>query len=183
MLNTLANHGFFPRDGRNITKTNAIDGLKGGLNFNASLGALMWGQSIFANPEPNATFFTLEHLNVHNVLEHDASLTRTDASFGNNHVFNETVYNASRQWWTDETVTANQLAHSKLFRQIESRASNPDYTFSASTEEFSLGEVAAPIIAFGDMVAGTVDRAFMDYFFGQCMVLHGDERKLIVIRE
>ncbi|KAH4153790.1 hypothetical protein HBI81_217960 [Parastagonospora nodorum] len=165
MLNTLANHGFLPHDGRNITKANAIAGLNGGLNFNGSLGALMWEQAIFANPEPNATFFTLEHLNVHNVLEHDASLTRTDAYFGNNHVFNETVYNASRQWWTDETVTAEQLAHSKLFRQIESRASNPCYKFTASTEEFSLGEVAAPIIAFGDMGAGTVDRALMEYFF------------------
>jgi hypothetical protein len=167
MLNTLADHGFLPRDGRNITKANAIAGLNGGLNFNASLCGLMWEQAIIANPEPNATFFTLEHLNVHNVLEHDASLTRADAFFGNNHIFNETVYNASRQWWTEETVTAKQLAHSKLFRQPESRASNPNYTFSASTEEFSLGEVAAPIIAFGDMAAGTVDRSLMQYFFGQ----------------
>jgi len=163
MLNILTNHGFLPGDGHNITKANVIAGLKVGLNSNRSLGALMWEQVIFANPEPNPTFFTLEHLNVHNVLEHDASLTRTDAYFGNNDIFNETVYNASRQWWTDETVTAKHLAHSKLFRQIESRASNPDYTFSASTEDFSLGEVAAPIIAFGDMGAGTVDRALMDY--------------------
>jgi hypothetical protein len=167
MLSTLADHGFLPRDGRNITKANAIAGLNGGLNFNASLCGLMWEQAIIANPKPNATFFTLEHLNVHNVLEHDASLTRADAFFGNNHIFNETVYNASRQWWTEETVTVKQLAHSKLFRQLESRASNLSYTFSASTEEFSLGEVAAPIIAFGDMTAGTVERSLMQYFFGQ----------------
>jgi hypothetical protein len=168
MLNTLANHGFLPHDGRNITQVNAINGLKSGLNFDGELGALMWKQAIIANPEPNATSFTLEHLNVHNVLEHDGSLTRTDAFFGNNRVFNETAYNASRQWWTDETVTAKQLAHSKIFRQIQSRASNPDYAFSALTEEFSLGEIAAPIIAFGDMVTGTVDRALMEYFFGEC---------------
>ncbi|KAI4906599.1 hypothetical protein J4E90_010493 [Alternaria incomplexa] len=165
MLNTLANHGFLPRDGRNFTQENVVKGLKDGLNFNASLGALMWQQAIIANPEPNATFFTLEQLNVHNVLEHDASLTRTDAAFGNNHVFNETVYNVSKQWWTEEVVTAKMLANSKIFRQLESRATNPNYTFTASTEEFSLGEVAAPIIAFGSLEEGTVNRTLMEYFF------------------
>jgi len=167
MLNTLANHGFLPRDGRNFTQENVVKGLKDGLNFNGSLGALMWQQAIIANPKPNATFFTLEQLNVHNVLEHDASLTRTDAAFGNNHVFNETVYNTSRKWWTDETVTPEMLANSKIFRQLESRATNPNYTFTASTEEFSLGEVSAPIIAFGSLEDGTVNRTLMEYFFGK----------------
>ncbi|KAI4937562.1 uncharacterized protein J4E92_002293 [Alternaria infectoria] len=162
-----SNHGFLPRDGRNFTQENVVKGLKDGLNFNASLGALMWQQAIIANPEPNATFFTLEQLNVHNVLEHDASLTRTDAAFGNNHVFNETVYNVSKQWWTEEVVTAKMLANSKIFRQLESRATNPNYTFTASTEEFSLGEVAAPIIAFGSLEEGTVNRTLMEYFFGE----------------
>lgn len=59
MMNTLANHGFLPRDGRNITKDNAILGLSEGLNFDSGLASLMWDQAIIANPEPNATFFTL----------------------------------------------------------------------------------------------------------------------------
>ena len=165
MLNTLTNHGFLPRDGRNLTKVNVVAGLKEGLNFNASLGELMWEQAIIANPGPNATFFTLEMLNVHGVLEHDASLSRADAYFGNNHVFNETVFNQSRKWWTDETITAKQLAHSKIYRQLESRATNPNYTFTASVEEFSLGEISAPIIAFGDLATGNVSRSLVEYFF------------------
>lgn len=48
-----------------------------------------------------------------------------------------------------------------------SRSENDNYTFSASTEEFSLGEVAAPIIAFGDTNAGTVPKNLMVYFFGK----------------
>lgn len=167
MLNTLTNHGFLPRDGRNFTKDNVIQGLNSGLNFDSALAGLMWEQAIIANPEPNATFFTLEHLNVHNVLEHDASLSRADAAFGNNHVFNQTVFDTSKMWWTDDTVTAQQLAHSKIYRQLVSRAENKGYTFSASTEEFSLGEVAAPIIAFGDTKTGTVARDLMVYFFGE----------------
>ncbi|KAL5375471.1 hypothetical protein DPSP01_011170 [Paraphaeosphaeria sporulosa] len=165
MLNTLSNHGYFPRSGRNITKANAVKGLTTGLNFNASLAELMWEQAIIANPAPNATFFTLDQLNVHNVLEHDASLSRTDAAFGNNHVFNETVFNTSRAFWTADTVTAEMLANSKLYRQIESRAFNPDYRFTEVTEAFSLGEVAAPIIAFGDIEEFTVPKNLLEYFF------------------
>lgn len=59
MMNTLANHGFIPRNGGNITKQNAVKGLADGLNFDAALASLMWDQAIIANPEPNATFFTL----------------------------------------------------------------------------------------------------------------------------
>lgn len=59
-------------------------------------------------------------------------------------------------------MDAKQLANSKLARQIESRAFNPEYKFTASTEDFSLGEVAAPIIAFGNMADGTVDKALVE---------------------
>jgi hypothetical protein len=165
MLNTLANHGHLPRDGRNFTQENVVKGLNTGLNFNGTLAALMWSQAIFANPTPNATFFTLEHLNVHGVLEHDASLTRSDAAFGNNHIFNQTVYETSRRWWTEEIVTAKMLANSKVFRQLESRATNPNYTFTATIEQFSLGEVIAPIVVFGSFEDATVNRTLMQYFF------------------
>lgn len=59
------------------------------------------------------------------------------------------------------------LANGKLFRQIESMSANPNYTFTSTTEGFSLGEVAAPIIVFGDMDHGTVSRSFVEYFFGK----------------
>lgn len=148
-----------------VTKPTVVNGLTGGLNFNESLAELMFDMAIVANPEPNATFFTLDQLNVHNVLEHDASLSRTDAFFGSNHIFNETIFNTSRAFWTAETVTADMLANSKIYRQIESKAFNPEYKFTASTEQFSLGEVAAPIIAFGDIEQFTVPRDLMEYFF------------------
>ena len=59
MMNTLANHGFLPHDGRNITKQNAISALGAGLNFDEPLASLMFEMAVVANPEPNATFFTL----------------------------------------------------------------------------------------------------------------------------
>ncbi|KAF2647155.1 Cloroperoxidase [Lophiostoma macrostomum CBS 122681] len=165
MLNTLTNHGYLPRDGRNLTKVNVVKGLTTGLNFNASLASIMWEQAIIANPEPNATFFTLDQLNVHNVLEHDASMSREDAAFGNNHVFDKTLFDTTRQFWTADPVTAQMLADGKLYRQIVSRSINPNYTFTTTTEQFSLGEVAAPIIAFGDIDKFTVPKNLIEYFF------------------
>ncbi|KAI2631461.1 Cloroperoxidase [Hypomontagnella submonticulosa] len=165
MMNTLANHGFLPHDGRNITKETTINALASALNFNTSLGALMFQMAIVANPEPNATFFTLDQLNVHNVLEHDASLSRSDAFFGNNHVFNETIFEETTAYWTASVLDANMLANSKLARQLNSKAFNPNYTFTATVESFSLGEVSAPIVAFGDLQAATVNRTLVEYFF------------------
>ncbi|PKY08683.1 Cloroperoxidase [Aspergillus campestris IBT 28561] len=165
MLNTLANHHFLPHDGKGITKDVLTRGLGDGLNFNASLAGLMFKMATVANPEPNATFFTLDHLNRHNVLEHDASLSRTDAYFGNNHVFNETIFNETRAYWTAPLLDAKMLANGKIARQVSSRAYNPTYKFTSNTEAFSVGEVSAPIVAFGDMDAATVKRDLVEYFF------------------
>ncbi|RWA08467.1 heme-thiolate peroxidase [Xylaria grammica] len=165
MMNTLANHGFLQRDGRNITRENAVNALKDGLNFNPTLANIMFDQAIIANPEPNASYFTLDHLNKHNLLEHDASLSRSDAYFGNNHVFNQTVFDETRSWWEGPVLTADMLANSKVARQLSSKAFNPTYVFTLVTEEFSLGEVVAPVIAFGDTDAITVNRTLVEYFF------------------
>ncbi|KAI0548243.1 Chloroperoxidase [Xylaria curta] len=165
MMNTLANHGYIPRDGRNITRENAVKGLADGLNFNPTLSNIMFDQAIIANPEPNATYFTLDQLNKHNLLEHDASLSRTDAYFGNNHVFNETVFNETMRYWIGPVIDANMIANSKVARQLSSKAFNPTYRFTALTEEFSLGEVVAPVIAFGDTDAVTVNKTLVEYFF------------------
>lgn len=59
MMNTLANHGFLPHDGRNITRETLIKGLQDALNFNSSLSSLMFDMGVVANPDPKATLFTL----------------------------------------------------------------------------------------------------------------------------
>ncbi|KAF2799386.1 Cloroperoxidase [Melanomma pulvis-pyrius CBS 109.77] len=165
MMNTLANHGFLPHDGRNITLENAVHALNTALNFNTSVATIMWEQAVIANPEPNATFFTLDHLNRHNVLEHDASLSRSDAFFGNNHVFNQSIFDTSKAFWTQEILTPQHFADSKIFRQVASRSANPNYTFTAHVEPFSLGEMAAPFLMFGDIEKATVNRSLVTFFF------------------
>lgn len=59
MMNTLANHGFLNRDGLNLTEDVVIQALKDGLNFDTSLSETMFEMALPANPDPNATWFTL----------------------------------------------------------------------------------------------------------------------------
>jgi hypothetical protein len=74
MLNSLANHGFLQRSGKNITIQNIIDALFQGLNMDQALAEFLSQFALTTNPLPNATWFSLDHLSRHNILEHDASL-------------------------------------------------------------------------------------------------------------
>jgi hypothetical protein len=59
MMNTLANHGFLHRDGLNLTEDVVIKALRDGLNFDTTLSETMFKMALPANPDPNATWFTL----------------------------------------------------------------------------------------------------------------------------
>lgn len=99
-------------------------------------------------------------------------MSRADAFFGNNHVFNQTIFDVTKGYWSGETLDANMLAMGKVAQQVISKAFNPNYTFTSTTEAFSLGEVAAPILIFGDINAGTVNRTVVEYFFGESTALY-----------
>lgn len=101
-------------------------------------------------------------------------VSRSDAFFGNNHVFNETIFDETRVYWTGPVLDANMLANGKVARQLNSKAFNPKYTFTSTMEQFSLGEVIAPIVAFGDLEAATVNRTLVEYFFSKFEVVRYD---------
>jgi aminoglycoside phosphotransferase (APT) family kinase protein len=74
MLNTLANHGFLPHDGHDITREETENALFEALNVNKTLASALFDFALTTNPEANATTFSLNDLGNHNILEHDASL-------------------------------------------------------------------------------------------------------------
>jgi hypothetical protein len=74
MLNTLANHGFLPHDGKNITQEDTVYALAAALNVNETLANFLHESAVTTNPIANSTTFSLDDLSRHNILEHDASL-------------------------------------------------------------------------------------------------------------
>jgi hypothetical protein len=80
MLNTLANHGFLPRDGRNISKDDFNSAQVNALNFSPDLASKTTDAMVakLKAPENSSATFDLDDFAAHNQTEHDASLTRLD---------------------------------------------------------------------------------------------------------
>jgi hypothetical protein len=170
MLNTLANHAFLPHDGKAISEARVVHALGSALNISASLATFLFSEAITTAPQPNATTFTLEDLGRHNILEHDASLSRSDYFFNHDpYSFNASVFAETQSYWHGDTITLKMAAEARIGRLITSNTTNPTYSLSDLGSDFSVGETAAYILLLGDDhgVSGTVRRELVEYFFGK----------------
>ncbi|KAI8049459.1 Chloroperoxidase [Syncephalis plumigaleata] len=86
LLNTLANHGYLPRDGRNIDRKTLGTALE---HLNLSPGY------VDAKLSDDELVFDLSDLQQHNIIEHDVSLTRQDY---------RPFLGADRHWRADKTL-------------------------------------------------------------------------------
>ncbi|KFA56383.1 hypothetical protein S40293_05040 [Stachybotrys chartarum IBT 40293] len=166
MLNTLANHGYLPHDGRTIDHDITLSALDKALNIDGEMGGLLFEFALTTNPEPNATYFSLEDLSRHNVLEHDASLSRADfALFNDSRTFHRPTYDETRSYWTGEFVDVQMAANARYARLQTANATNPSFSLSELGFQFGAGETAAYILVLGDRMSGTVRRSWLEYFF------------------
>ncbi|CAG9952849.1 unnamed protein product [Clonostachys rosea f. rosea IK726] len=82
-LNTLANYGYLPRDGKAIPMSKFISAITEGFNFDASVAQfLASGAFQIFGLNPATGTLDLETLNTAGRLEHPASLTRQDQPGG-----------------------------------------------------------------------------------------------------
>ncbi|KAF1973328.1 Cloroperoxidase [Bimuria novae-zelandiae CBS 107.79] len=167
MLNTLANHGYLPHSGRGITLERTIHALDTALNINQDIARNLFGFALTTNPEGNTTgVFSLENLGTHNVLEHDASLSRADYATTLDSVsFNETVFAETQAYFTTTDITVQQAADARLARYLASQRTNPDYNMSSLGDIFSAGESAAYLFIMGNIETATAPRRFVEYLF------------------
>ncbi|KAI0105679.1 Cloroperoxidase [Nemania sp. FL0031] len=167
MLNTLANHGFLPRNGRNINENQTVKALNEALNLTPSFGAFLFTAGRLSNPQPNATTFDLDHLDRHDFFEHDGSLSRQDAYFGQWSRFNATVWNWTKQYYTDDILDVQIVANARASRHTRSNLTNPEYRLSEVGYEFSVAENSAILSILGDKVTQTCPMKFVDYLFSK----------------
>ncbi|KAK4120772.1 Chloroperoxidase [Parathielavia appendiculata] len=131
MLNTLANHGFLPHHGRDLTRVIVENALFDALNMNQTL----------------------------------ANFLRSDAYFGNVLVFNQSVYDETKSYFTSETVTLEHAARARLGRIKTCQAANPTYFMSELGNAFTFGESAAYVVVFGNKTSKTVPRSWVNWLF------------------
>ncbi|KAI1276421.1 Chloroperoxidase [Xylaria sp. FL0933] len=167
MLNTLANHGFLPRNGRNLDENTTVTALNTALNLTPDFGRFLFTAGRLSNPQPNATTFNLDHLDRHDLFEHDGSLSRQDAYFGQWSRFNATVWNWTTAFYTSDILDVQIVANSRAQREMRSRLTNPEYKLDVVGYEFSVAENAAILSILGDKVTQTCPKKFADFLFSR----------------
>ena len=74
MLNSLANHGFLNRNGKNMTHEQITFAFTQVLNFDTQTTDFLFQAGMGTTKNPNGTSFDFADVNQHNLLEHDGSL-------------------------------------------------------------------------------------------------------------
>lgn len=183
MLNTLANHGLLPHNGKDISQEVITEVLNNTLNLADGLSAFLFEEAMTTVEDPKATTFSLSDLNCPGILEHDGSLrylplqkhrgnqadllSRQDTYFGNNHEFNQTIFDQTKSYWTTPLIDMYQAAEAHEARLNTSKATNPTFNLSETGLTFSFGETAAYMIVFEDTNLGYANRSWVEYFFGE----------------
>ncbi|KAK7054399.1 hypothetical protein VNI00_003593 [Paramarasmius palmivorus] len=163
-LNTLANHGFLPRDGRNISIPMIMQSIYNGYNVEPDTLTNAAKTALLTSSEP--TTFTLDDIKKHGVIENDASLSRQDFALGDNLHFNETIFTtlANSNPGSDvyNTTSAGQVQHERL---ADSLATNPSVTNNMQTALARSFASALYLSVMGNPTTGVAPKNFVQIFF------------------
>ncbi|KAK3900063.1 Chloroperoxidase [Staphylotrichum tortipilum] len=165
MMNTLANHGFVARSGRNISVDELVNAIDVAVNLSplSSRPVVEIAASLSTTGYPNT--FNLDDLNTHGAIEHDGSLSRADTITGDNHSFNCTIYNTVAAFFTQGTISIETAARARRARLTAAAAQNPSFTFTAREEQFSQFETALYLAVFGKGTKGGAKTSWVNILF------------------
>lgn len=149
-LNTLANHGYIPRNGQNITKAVLGPAVMSVYNLGEDATATL----LALVPET----FTLDYLSTHNMIEHDASLIHNDEYFGGDpaQVNISLAEQLLDRGQTSGTLGVTELGAVRKVRLADSIAINPNVTFGSTQQTLSFLEAAILVLGFGSKNNETV---------------------------
>ncbi|KAF8173711.1 Chloroperoxidase [Pholiota molesta] len=149
-LNALANHGILPHDGKNIKFDEFGAKIRSTYNFASSF-------CFFRNYRKDT--FDLADLDLHNGIEHDASLTREDSALvpsqAKPHVpfIKELLDSASgKDKEGNVLLTQKDLSDYSAKRRVDAHATNPDFTLSTFHKVFGSSNSSTLITIFGGRV-------------------------------
>ncbi|KAJ3808563.1 MAG: Cloroperoxidase [Lentinula lateritia] len=164
-LNTLANHGFLPRNGSNITTPVVLNAINDGFNFRP-INILRTAAKLGLLTTDAEDSFSLSDLALHGTLEHDASLSRNDYALGDNIHFNETVFTtlANSNPGVDyyNTTSAAQVLEQRL---AEDKIVNPDLINTLKDFFVRAIESAFYLSVMGNVTTGVAPKNFVQILF------------------
>ncbi|KJA15661.1 hypothetical protein HYPSUDRAFT_48125 [Hypholoma sublateritium FD-334 SS-4] len=168
-LNTLANHGYLPRNGI-ASPSEIVSAAQEGFNMGNDIAVFVTyaahlvdgnlltdllsigGKTPETGPDPPAPAI-VGGLDTHAVFEGDASTTRGDAFFGDNHSFNESLFDELTAFSNEFGAGSYNLSVAAEFRfqRIQdSIATNPNFSFISPRYYTAYAESVFPIAFFVD---------------------------------
>jgi hypothetical protein len=173
-LNSLANHGILPHSGKGITVPILIKALAEGYNVGADFATAIGSLGLLSSPAPLLGSFDLDNLDEHNFPgEHDASLSRQDYYFGDNHSFNQTIWDSVLAFFPtgpNANITLEPAAKARYNRVLVESARDPSFTYTPYQYIFSYGDTALYLSIMGNPITGVAPRAWVEMFFGMYLV-------------
>ncbi|KAF9788481.1 Chloroperoxidase [Thelephora terrestris] len=152
-LNALANHGIFPRDGRNITFKQLNQTVREYYNFAPTFCWFVPNQIARILGREYATgVFDLSDIDVHNGIEHDASFTRHDSHLMPDQskpapdLIEDLLASGTGE---NGCLTKADIARFSGKRRVEARKTNGQYSLSFSHKLFGSSNGSTLLTHFG----------------------------------
>ncbi|KIJ50106.1 hypothetical protein M422DRAFT_160051 [Sphaerobolus stellatus SS14] len=168
-LNTLASHGYLPRNGI-ATPAQIVEAAQEGFSMDNNTAILITYASMLIDGNPVTNLMSIGGkspltgpdppkpaiaggLNTHAGFEGDASLTRADFFFGDNHSFNQTLFNEFVDFsnkFGGGVYNLTAAAEYRFHRIQESIATNPQFSLVAPRYFNAYGDPPVAPILFVD---------------------------------
>ena len=124
MLNTMANHGYLPRNGQNVDEPTLRSALQSN-SFDPDALADIINEALSLSTTGNSSTFNLADTVKHNAIEHDGSLSRDDFAHGGNDLnFNPTIWAQVTAHYTNDTISIDTAGMSPKTRIRNARRTN-----------------------------------------------------------
>jgi hypothetical protein len=168
VLNSLANHGFLPRDGRNISQDQLNSAFTMALNIDDAVTISLAKPAFNISTTGVPGTVNLEDMKKHDVLEHDGSLSRADAITGDDNSFNPAIWDTVKAHFTGPTIDIVTMAAARKDRIDAAAAANPEFSLTPDQVKTSFAESAFILGALGnDFVNPQTSTVFMNTIFQQ----------------
>lgn len=147
-LNSLANHGFLPRNGLNISRQQINEGMAAAFNIDPALTDFITGVGLATSTTGVPDTLHLDDLARPGGLEKDGSLSRQDAVTGDAQSFSPTVWAPIAQQLGNQQVSIEQVAQIKAARVAAAQAANPAFNLSGQALDNSFLEIGFFMVLF-----------------------------------
>ncbi|KAK0649973.1 Chloroperoxidase [Cercophora newfieldiana] len=165
MLNSLANHGYLPRNGKNVSIDQIVNGIDEALNLSPLSSRPVAEFAATTSTTGNPSTMHLSDLATHGVIEHDGSLSRNDIFFGDNKKFNKKIYDTVAKFFTKDVISIQTAANARRSRLVAAQAANPAFNFTAREDQFSQFETALYLAVYGKGTEGNAKTKWVNIMF------------------